>query len=234
MASGRAILDNTPELDCDRGVRSSAGVSDRGSPAPEKTGGRFTGGNEGNEGRSENTQSIYLIQADFYSVFPSFPSFPPVNSPRQAFALTFDGVGLDNYGECSMILKEAMIAHRASVFEENSVQFMDRHQIRVADANAIPRGYSAPWEDRNQLCTAKSAAGITRETRPEDHPGLLLAQGKTSEDEIYVEVHIFGPMTVRTFEKVVIRSGGKAGARESILDALRERLQKADVPLEIV
>ena len=156
-------------------------------------------------------------------------------------ALTLDGVGLDNYGACSMVLKEEMIAHCASVFEENSVQFMHRHQIKVSDANALPIGHRCPWDARNQLCTAKLAADITPKTRTEDFPKLILSQGKTSEDDVFFEVHIFGPMTIRTFEKVVIQSRSKSRVRKSIREALRERLEAlpkrpddAGVPLEIL
>jgi len=40
-------------------------------------------------------------------------------------ALSLDGTGLSHYGECSMTLRSAMIEHRASVFEENSIVFMN-------------------------------------------------------------------------------------------------------------
>ena len=51
--------------------------------------------------------------------------FGEQNKRRIRFAaLSLDGVGLENYGDCSMTLKDSIIAHRATVFDENSVIFI--------------------------------------------------------------------------------------------------------------
>src|SRR5262245_57714593 len=41
-------------------------------------------------------------------------------------ALSLDGVGVRSYGACSITLRDSMIAHRASVFEENTVLFVEK------------------------------------------------------------------------------------------------------------
>jgi hypothetical protein len=118
------------------------------------------------------------------------------------------------------------------VFEENSVKFMERHEIGLADVNDLPKGYRAPWEDRSRLCTAKLGAAIDATSRSEDFPTLLLKQGKTSDDDDFVEVHIWGPMSVRTFERVIVRCK-KNQPRKSILKALEERLRRYAIPLQV-
>ena len=148
-------------------------------------------------------------------------------------ALSLDSVGLDNYGECSLTARDDMIAHRASVFEENSVKFMERHKIAFAEANDLPKGFRAPWDDRARLCTTKLAAAIHTTTKAADFPKLLLKPGKTSDDDDFVEVHIWGPMTVRTFERVIVRRK-KNHPRKSILKALGERLKRYQVPLQVM
>ncbi len=101
-----------------------------------------------------------------------------------------DGVGLDNYGECSLTARDDMIAHRATVFEENSVRFMERHKVAFAKAHNLPKGFRATWADRAELCVAKLAAAIDATTRPDDYSNLLLKPGRISDDDHFVEVHI--------------------------------------------
>jgi hypothetical protein len=66
-------------------------------------------------------------------------------------ALTLDDNGLVNYGDCSLFLREDMIAHRASAFEENSVLFMDHKHILMSQAASLPEGYRSSWTNRGKL-----------------------------------------------------------------------------------
>ena len=154
-------------------------------------------------------------------------------------ALSLNGIGLFNYGECSIVLRTDMIAHRASVFEENTVMFMVRKGIlsmirSIArkgikeDAPSLPRGYRATWENRGKLCIAKLSDSIDTATKADEYSDLLLKQGATSEEDKFVEVHIFGPMTVRTIERVVFDLHKKTASRARI-KALEEKLKKAGV-----
>lgn len=115
-------------------------------------------------------------------------------------ALSLDSTGLSNYGECSWVLREEMIAHRASVFEENTTLYYMHNNIKGADD--VPKGYRAIWSDRGKLCVAKLASKIDTTTNSDKYSGILLHQGATSEDDDCVEVHVFGPMTIRTIEEV--------------------------------
>ena len=146
-------------------------------------------------------------------------------------ALSLDGEGLTNYGNCSIILKESMIAHCASVFHENSVLFMKKQNINIWDATHLPCGFRATWRDRHRICVAKIASRLRSTTQDADFPRFLLRPGALETDE-FVEVHIFGSMTVRTFERVVVRQKNRQ-PKKSQLQALAARLHTANVPLEV-
>jgi hypothetical protein len=120
-----------------------------------------------------------------------------------------------------------MIAHRASVIEENSVLFMEHHNVKVSRNPGVPKGYRAPWTARDKVCTAKLAARIDSTTTRNQYSNLLLKQGATSADDEFVEVHIWGPMTVLSIEKVTITDS--KGASETILKALTSQLLKHGV-----
>ena len=150
--------------------------------------------------------------------------FPGYKEKVRFAALSLDGRGLSSYGDCSLVLREDMIAHRASVFEENSALFMEARNYK------LPKGHRAAWGERGKLCLAKVAGRLQPETVEEDFPGLLLEQGPTSEEDRFVEVHIWGPMTVRTLERVVVTGKPR---RRAFLKELRDRLSQAGVVLEV-
>jgi len=85
--------------------------------------------------------------------------FPGYKEEIRFAALSLDGIGLSTYGECSFVFREDMIAHRATVFEENSAVFMKRH------AYEPPVGHRATWGERVKLCTAKLAVPSNRGCR---------------------------------------------------------------------
>lgn len=143
-------------------------------------------------------------------------------------ALSLDNRGLSNYGGCSMVLRSDLIAHRASLFEENSVLFMKHHNVLMSEADKLPPGHKAVWQQRAKLCVAKLASKITTSTKPLSFPALLLKEGMTSEDDDFVEVHIWGPMTSRTIERVALASK-MTKAERPIAKAIREKLNKIGV-----
>lgn len=143
-------------------------------------------------------------------------------------AVSLSGIGLSNYGECSLVLRNEMIAHRASVFEENSTMFMKTHDIKLWDAVELPQGYRATWDEREKLCVAKLSGKIDATTKSGQYSGLLLRQGATGEDDEFIEVHIWGPITVRTIERVTFTPSKRSG-RAVVLNNLKAKLKEADV-----
>jgi hypothetical protein len=158
--------------------------------------------------------------------------FPGYASEIHFAALSLDGQGLANWGECSMTLREHMVAHRVTVLEENSVTFLKRHYIRAAELDSLPRGYRASWNDRHHLVIAKLSSSINSSTTCDDFVGLLMSQGdNTSEDE-FLEIHCFGPISIRTVERVVVLRRNET-ISDATLDALREHLRRVSVSLEV-
>ena len=156
---------------------------------------------------------------------------PRVKSEIRFATLVLDDEGLSNYGNCSVLLKEDLIAHRATVFHENSVMFMKRRNIKFSDAPALPLGYRATWAQRHLLCVAKLAGRLGASTLAAQFPRLLVKPGTPETDE-FVEVHVFGSMTVRTFARVIVRPKKRHPKKSQCL-ALEHELTKAGVPLEV-
>ncbi len=143
-------------------------------------------------------------------------------------ALTLDGCGLPHYGDCSITLRTSMIAHRTSLIEENSAIFMKRHGVTATDDYKLPVGHLASWTNRKMLVAAKLTPALSPTTQPADFPKLLLAAGKTSSDDRFVEAHIWGSITVRTMSKVTITKW-QTKPRKSEVKALEEKLGKYNV-----
>ena len=59
-----------------------------------------------------------------------------------------------------------------------------------------------------------------------------MKQGKTSADDDFIELHIFGPMTVRTIERVVIERNKRRQPKKAIIQALRHKLNQWNVPCQ--
>lgn len=117
-------------------------------------------------------------------------------------ALSTNGSGLTSYSEgdapVTATLREKMIASRASVFEMNSGLYLERGRSK------FPAGWRATWEERGKLGIAKLAKRITKDTQSAKFARILLSRGATSLNDKFIEVHIFGTMTVSTFEKIVV------------------------------
>lgn len=165
--------------------------------------------------------------------------FPGYKEHIRFAALTLDTSGPKNYGPVSLRFRTAFIAHRASVFEENSVVFMDRREIKLKDAPHAAMGYRAPWDQRGHLAAAKLGTRLTASMSSSDFSAMLLHQGATSAEDDFVEVHIYGPVTIRTLEHVrvdmpAVKAREKARLTKAQLAVLRERLSKVHVDLEEV
>lgn len=161
--------------------------------------------------------------------------FPGYEEQIRFAALSLNGGALWNYGQCSLVLKNSMIAHRASLLEENSVLWMERHNITMAGAARLPTGYRCTWEARGKLAVAKLGKDIKPCEAPEAITGRVLVQGGDSREDQFIEVHILGPLTIRSIERVCILRTGKrklAGFRRrdlrSVLEPWGVRLEEVE------
>lgn len=154
--------------------------------------------------------------------------FPYYEDKIRFAALTLDNQGLQGFGECFMVLRTEMIEHRASVYEENSLLFFSKHfRPGLDDEPRLPRGYRATWGERAKLCVAKLADRIDAATPPGAYSGILLRPGSTSEDDDFVEVHVWGPMTIRTVEQIIPNKPTRHTARKIKNRANKQRLSKS-------
>lgn len=144
-------------------------------------------------------------------------------------ALSCDGVGLSNYGECTMVLGEQFIAHRTSLFETNTARFLERGGIfRRGKSPRIPGGSRASWADRGKLAIAKLGASITATTIDTEFPRILLTPRLKSDDDEFIEAHIFGPLTIRSFSKVTLPKTSQR-LSTSGLKGLTQKLTKLSI-----
>ncbi len=150
--------------------------------------------------------------------------FPGYKEEIRFGALSLNGRGLPSYGDASFVLREDMISHRATVFEENSSLFMKFHNYEP------PRGFRATWAERAKLCVAKLARTLDHVTTSDQFIELLLCSGERPEKDHFIEVHIWGPLSAYAFERVALFP--EAQCRPSRRKALQERLAAFGVELE--
>ena len=118
-------------------------------------------------------------------------------------ALALGGEGLANYGPCSWVLAERMIDFRTTVFEENSAVFFRKKAIRKADVQTL--GYRAVWQRRGKLAACKLGSRLRQKTSESEFANILCKTGKDSGQDDFVEAHVFGSMTYRAIDRIVVR-----------------------------
>lgn len=116
-------------------------------------------------------------------------------------ALTLDGRGHPAFGPYFVLLKDEMIAHRSTVFEENPFSFCIRHKVFAG--KSPPPGYRAVWEDRSKLAKAKLQPKLRNTTVKDEYPQILMQTGARTSDGDYIEVHIYGPIHRAAIDRVI-------------------------------
>ncbi len=151
--------------------------------------------------------------------------FPHYREEIRFAALTLDDRGLSGFGDCFLVLRTDMIEHRASVYEENSVLFFSKHFRReLDDGPRLPPGHRATWGERARLCVAKLAGRIDDAAEPGAYSGILLRPPSASAADDFVEVHVWGPMTRRTVERIISDKPTRHTSRKVKNRANRQRL----------
>lgn len=154
-----------------------------------------------------------------------------VHEELQFAALSLNGHGVSWFGDYALTLREAMIASRSSVFEENPFRFCDKYP--VPPTGSVPPGHRASWSRRGELAMAKLHPRIKPGMSPDDYPGLLIEKGVQSADSDFIEVHIYGPIHARAIERV-IGPVPKRGADRQIWKRVKRSLQALGVNVEEV
>lgn len=143
--------------------------------------------------------------------------------------LALAGESLPHYGECTVILREDMTAHRISVFEENSALYFYRNGPNIAD------GTRCSWPNRGRLAVAKLGHAVTQGMTNSDFPELLQKAGPTQTglDDEFIELQVFGELTIRSFESIrLTERSPKLGKRKRKRRGTTQKLAVRDLCLK--
>ncbi|HYF36373.1 MAG TPA: hypothetical protein VD994_13850 [Prosthecobacter sp.] len=143
-------------------------------------------------------------------------------------ALTTQGRGMTSYGECTLIPGDKFVTHRVSFTEENTAQRLKSKGLRAGGAALFRPDELADWATRHLLSTAKAAPQVTTSTTTADFPALVLKPGATTDDDQFVEGHIYGPLTLRSFISCSLPSQSSR-FRKSVIKGLAQKLQKLNI-----
>lgn len=133
-------------------------------------------------------------------------------------ALSTENRWLENYGEGAVFLKEEMVSHRASLQERNTATYVDLNDFSIK----IPPGTSAGWEDKGRLAVAKHVGNICADPQ-QDFPTLLLCTSPDRAEDRFIEVHFVGTFTIRSVQRIVVRSEALSPvARRNLLSRASE------------
>lgn len=139
-------------------------------------------------------------------------------------ALSADGSGVKSYGAFTLKLRDIAIADRATLLEDNSFDFVEKHGIRLRQRT--PNGYRATWEERHKLVVAKLADRISPSTSRAELPKILLRSAGDRATDDFVEVHIFGAFDINAVESVTGNSSRLSKEEQAMLAVVKARLQK--------
>jgi hypothetical protein len=149
-------------------------------------------------------------------------------------ALSLDERGPGKYGDCTVVLKkEKFVCDRSSAFEENSLLFVKRHHVSFWDTRDILKGRRSTWDDRHLLAAAKLHQRINPDTAEDEFPKILLPPGTPPGEEDFIEIHVFGPITVMAFLKVTVAQTG-ADESAATLKFLEEAFESAGVEFQVI
>jgi len=161
--------------------------------------------------------------------------FPNYKEHIRFALLTPNGMGLNYYGDCSFVLREDMIAHRSSAFEENTMVFMEKHEIQVMAV--LPTGYRSSWDDRGKLAVAKLYKRLTPGMKEKGVAALLITPKTRQTTDDFIEIHVYGSISIRTVSYVTIHKQTseqkKRRAYQLRLKAMKERLAALNIQCKV-
>lgn len=141
---------------------------------------------------TNNTDRLVAEEA----TFPGFSRF------ISYAALSFDERGLSNYGNYFLFWRLDRIEHRTSLLEGNCLTFRRKNGIPL-DSQDLPPGTRATWPERHKLAAVKCAGQLSADSKPEDYADILLISATNSNDDDFIEAHIWGPLTSQSLAKVL-------------------------------
>jgi hypothetical protein len=142
-------------------------------------------------------------------------TFPTCSTQIHYAALALTDDGLENYGTFFLIWDLAHVAHRTTLLIGNCLT--TRRSLGVKLSDALPLGSRSTWDDRCKLVVTKLEPAVTPSSDSSAFPSLLLRQGLTSDEDEFIEAHIFGPLS-----------------RGSLLRVVRNKLEAVPIPNDLI
>jgi hypothetical protein len=143
-------------------------------------------------------------------------------------ALSLTNFGPQSYGPYALTLKEVAISERATVLENNSFDFVRKHELVPGDSR--PPGFVATWRDRSKLAVAKLASYISAETTNDEFESLIMSStGNRGTDEL-LEVHVFGTFDINAIASVKGNSRSGSGDARDLVRMSKQHLSEMDIP----
>lgn len=143
-------------------------------------------------------------------------------------ALSLGGVGLRSYGKNGLCyglgLRDVAVAKRSSLLEENSYDFVKRHNC--GSGSRVPPGYRSSWENRHELAVAKLADFIVPDTKPSEYSGILLSSTGDRASDRFIEIHIYGTFDIHAISSVSGTSTPKRPDDLAVVTVVKELLEK--------
>ena len=140
--------------------------------------------------------------------------------------LSLDWASLTNYGDCFVKLSEPMIAHRATCFEGNT-----------AVIYAVDRDFKnylrCGWSRRGKIACAVFSKKLTAGISESEFASLLVKACPESENDEFIEVHVFGAMSARTFSEVRFDTSKHSRSDSVYRKAVEAKLRSAGVSVSI-
>lgn len=130
--------------------------------------------------------------------------------------LSLNGEGLESYGDCLVELDTKMIAHRASCFEGNTAVIYNRF-------HSFSEFVRSTWADRARLCLAVCGERINQSCTVAEFPAILNVIRDNPISDDFIEVHVIGPMTSRSFRAVRVNVSAYKRRDKLLLKAIREK-----------
>jgi hypothetical protein len=157
--------------------------------------------------------------------------FPNFHNEIVFASLSLSDHGLSGYGEWLMKLKEPSIERRASVFEANAYDLVEKKGWLLT--KPIPPGHRASWAERHLLAKVKLQPELSASTKDADFPSILTVDRGETGNSDFIEVHIFGPINKYSIEKIV-GSNPKTKEDRLISKRLEKKLAEIDIALELI
>lgn len=139
-------------------------------------------------------------------------------------ALSLDGSG-PSWGPFAMKLRDIAIADRATLLEDNSYNFIPKHNVQAGQD--IPPGFTSTWEERHKLASSKLAPRISAITTDDEHAEILLTRTGNRTTDDFIEIHVYGSFDNKAVESVRGKSSAVTKDGGAFLKIIKEYLTNA-------